>query len=682
MDLDRIKGFLLQHAEKFVFALVLGLSGYLVYVGTQKPNYLAKQQPDKLQDLARQVKSDIDLDHNPAIIDPRKEALDFDITSETERRDTPVPVDPYEPEKYWEDLDVSTVIRRSDPVLSAPVDVLVHSVTAIVAGKSKTQGAYALADLEPADKVEKVEKKTRPKRRSRSNMMDMEMMMMGGMGDQSGGGYEEEMMMDMEMMMGPSMGGNTAAAGAGRTLTDGDLSGFRPVAADDTFPVPTVQRFISGVALLPHKQNYESYEDALADASGYNPLRDTPIYHDLQIQRADVTEKSIDELTDQDWIQVWDRKKSLGLAYYYWTGFAPETLPADYRDNAVTLHIPPVMLDNYTWFANHPKIPTKSKDELKRAALKEAAESNKEILTGEDIDLENLNLELSGPDAVGGGGMMGGMEMMDMYGGEEMYSDMGAMYGGGMMIGMGRVERDPVEHKMIRFYDFELGGQAWSVKPGRLYTYRIRYGVVDPNFPQTARLQPKASTLDPETNRRVMQLVKAAEDSGKRNQDFWVRWGDWSNPTEPIGLTLPVEQFVGPVNPVRSIDVRQGNQTVRVDRDVPSAEVIASQLSPEYGTRLPLTHVVQPGMLLSGKAEHIDVVDPISLEIKKLPDAKVINPTHVIDITGGHPLAIDEELLEPGMFLLMKPDGSLDVSSSVTDQHQYRIYSFAEEKGK
>ena len=56
------------------------------------------------------------------------------------------------------------------------------------------------------------------------------------------------------------------------------------------------------------------------------------------------------------------------------------------------------------------------------------------------------------------------------------------MMGMGMaMMGRGGMEPNPVDYKLIRFYDF--AGFKGSPQFGRKYAYRIRYAVNDPNFP-------------------------------------------------------------------------------------------------------------------------------------------------------------------------------------------------------
>ena len=97
---------------------------------------------------------------------------------------------------------------------------------------------------------------------------------------------------------------------------------------------------------------------------------------------------------------------------------------------------------------------------------------------------------------------------------------------GGMMMGMGMammgrsaLEEDPVDYKLIRFYDF--AGFKNSPQFGRKYVYRVRYAVNDPSFAET--LQPKVSSMAPDVATRVQELMASALKDGKRT---FRRWSD------------------------------------------------------------------------------------------------------------------------------------------------------------
>ncbi len=121
------------------------------------------------------------------------------------------------------------------------------------------------------------------------------------------------------------------------------------------------------------------------------------------------------------------------------------------------------------------------------------------------------------------------------------------------------------------------------------------------------------------------------------------------------------------------------------ESEPPKANVVISQFNTRLSTRMSmLLKDITEGAVLSSKAEFADVVDPITLEIKKVPDAEIVSDVTVIDIDGGEPLAIQEGdgLLAPSLMLMFDSSGGLKVHEEVDDQEFYRIESFAEERGK
>ena len=672
MDTDKIKNFFLNHCEKMILTLVILGSGYMIYAGSQKPNFLETEQPDRLADSATKVKSDVDLDHNENIIPDRVPT--FDIVRQTARLDTAVDPLDYSLPKTWSGKSPNSIVRRLDPELLPPESLIVQSVvTSIAIRGSRTEpDAYALASLENADPVEKVEKPKRRERRSRGRggeEMDMEMSGMDDMMMEMGG--MEDMMMEM------GEGGVGGASGPNRSFNNEHDLGMRPVATQDKAnPEPAVGWFIAGSAVVPHRQLYEAYKQAFQDADQYDPRRDTPFYYDLQVQRADVTDKSADQLVEADWAKVWDRTLYTKLAAYNWSGFAPEIVPSDYRDEALTMWLPPVLLDDYRSIALHPLVPKLSQDAIKReqGSIEEDTDI-KEFSMEMDDDAELVAPGERSRSSFGGGDdMYGDMDM----GGMDMDMEGGMMMGMGMaMMGRGALEEDPVDYKLIRFYDF--AGFKNSPKFGRKYVYRIRYAVNDPNFPFAETLQPKVSSLAPDVATRVQDLMTTALKDGKRS---FRRWSDWSQPTEPVSLPTLEQYFAGPIDRGGVSKWKVAGKDVEYSRDAPKAKILASQYDLKTGARIPMQIDATEGTVLSKKMESADVVDPITLTVKKLPDAELISGTTIVDLEGGLPLAITEELTTPGMMLLFDQSGQLMVADEVTDQQMFRTYTYAEERGE
>ncbi len=661
MDADKIKDFFLFHVEKMILVVVVGASGFLLYQGLQLDNYLDTHDPDRLGDDATQVKLEIDEDHNDAIIPPRIPTLD--IVAQTQKRYNSVDPTPYKLPHLLERQGENVIVRREDPVLSPPQQLLVQGVLTAIAVRSASPD-YPLAALDPADEVEKVEapKVREPRqRRSRRGGGDMEEMMM-----MMGEFEEEEMEMEMEMDMESEF--SSMAGGVRKFDPKFDFGTGRPsVGQDQKHPIPQTAWFIAGTALIPHQEMYDAFEKALRSSDNFTPTRDTPYYVNFEVQRADVTDKPVDQLADGDWIDVWNRRMYTILGARKWAGFAPEIVPEDYRDNMVTTWIPPVLLDDYRTFCSHPLIPMKTQAELEA----EINAVEMDIVDTPDEELFSDDSTVLVAPGETGGDSYDQMDMEDAY--EEM--DMGI----GMSLGFrsGGIERNPVEYKLIRFYDFR--GFNNPPQPGRKYVYRVRYAVNDPNFPAQPRMQPKVSSLTADCAQRVLDKMAEAEANNERSYE---RWTDWSEPSAPISLPTREEHFAGPVEPGASSKWTIGGKQVSIMRDPPTAKIVASQYSDEFGTRVPLRLDVTEGSVLSAKVEAADIVDQLNMEVKKLPDAELVSGTTIVDLDGGAELSIADGLTAPGMMLLFESDGSLSVADDIGDQEFYRIHSYADERGE
>ena len=666
MDADKIKDFFLFHCEKMILVLVIAGSGFLLYQGFGKESYLKDHDPKRLGDNATQVKLEVDENHNDDIIPDRVPT--FDIVANTEKRYNPVYSAGYALDSLWNGEDkLEAISRRQDPMLLPPRHLLTNGVVGVISIRAGSQGAYAAYNLEPADELEKIEqpvKRERPSRPRRGRGGGIEAMMFM---DEEMEMQDEEMELEMEMPLSGSM------AGAGRKLSSEFDFGTPNSGMTEArqFPKPLFQRFIAGTAVIPHKEVYQAFEAALRDAEDYQPRRDTPYYYDFEVQRADVTEKSVDQLVDSDWSLVWNRLRYTKLGGKYWYSFAPEIVPEDYRDDLITTWIPPILLDDYAWFSTHPLIPMKSQAVIKQEAMADEGEvvvEDLDSILGEENESDVI---LAAPGARGGlnsgpvGMMIGSMDEMEM--------------GMGMTLGFGPVgvEKDPVDYKLLRFYDFF--GIPGGPEEGRKYVYRLRYAVNDPNFPANPEMQPKPNALAPEAALRVRNLMDKAIESGERD---YRRWTDWSEPTEPTSLPVNEQFYAGKVKPGNTYLWDVAGRKVPYVKNAPTATIVASQYDAEYAARVPLRLEVAEGAVLSRDLESADLVDPIELDVKKLPDAKLRTRATIVDLDGGRPLSIVDELTEPGMMLLLDSTGKLRVHDDIADQEMYRIWSFADERGE
>jgi len=680
MNANAIQEFLFRHFEKFVFAMLVLLAVFLVYQGLQKPDILAVHQPDKMEQQANQVKTSIDDDHWAAIKDLRIPT--FDIVAKTQETVKPVDSTVYRLPHPWEAKSIDSSMKRTDPTIPIPLDLRVKGVVASLAWKSMEP--YALKLLEPADPAVKVEQpKQRPSRRDRR--AEMMMMMEGGMDpSMMEGDYGMDYGMDPSMMD-PSMMGMDPSMGmapikpirkVNATLYD---QGFRPTGmGGDTAPV--LGHFIAGVALMPQKKIVEEFEKALMQADGYNPQRDMPYFIGFQLQRADVTNKSVDQLTDADWGSRGDSRYFQRLLLYRWAGMAKEIVAAKYRDAELTSAIPPVLLDHYAWFTTHPRIPV-----------------GDEPLPGTLGPQLPLQTEPAGPiipgelDSFGAKGRAG-VGMMDP--GYDMgmdYSSVMNPYGTGMKI-------DHPEFKLIRFYDFRdfQGIDPGAPRPGRKYVYRIRVALEDPNFPSSPVLQPRNGALAAEVFRRVEKLnakyaeVSKGNVSVPRPSSLWTIWSDFSEPSEPVSLPDLTQAFAGPVTPpTTKVYQLDPNTQIEFQSKPPRGKLVVSLWDATYAAPVPIFTEVGRGTVVAKDKAVIEIPDPVSLDIRKTPEATINTSNVVLDIVGGKPLGIVpadnrtiENQTEPGVFLLFDANGGLEVADEIESQRSYRLYSFADERGE
>jgi hypothetical protein len=643
MDREEIREFCVRHVEKFIFPLVLVASGLLVYQGLQQEDILDSHQPSRLIADAHQVRAAIDQDRNDTVLRGRQ--LSFRIPQEIK----PLPMGP--PDYPLCPLPRDAYItRRQDPQLIAPQALQVQGVLAPMAMRS-TDGKYALRDLPSADPVAVV----------------------SGPLPRGGRGAEQQLQKLFEMELG--MEGEESYPGENLPLTDRapirrlqNPPGARPtptrhvVTKELQPPVPGIGWFIAGTAVMPHRMLHQAYRDALASAEGYDPVgRDQPRYLSYELQRADVTVTSVDQLQPADWVKRDGRIECAKDAIVRWSGFAPEIVPADYReDTTLTMWIPPVMLTDYSTFCLHPLVPMRSQREIEAAQMDKRAEP---ALKPEEVAKKIIVVD-------------GGQRDRDR--------DQQVVQIAGDFPPRRMLPR-PVDYKLIRFYDFADDARDPNApRPGRKYVYRVRVAVEDPNFPLDSVRQPSGRSLAPAVFDRFIRRaasVRNAKDPVRQRASEAQRWTDWSRPSAPISLPAPDQVYVGPIGQPQTQTVKVGDRIVELEVAAAKVNLAISRFSAKYASRVSmLMKEVTEGTVLSKQQDSVEVVDPITLKIKAAPASNITTDMTVIDIDGGRPLSIHQQqgLSEPSLLLLFDENGGLMVHEEVDDQQRYRAETFAE----
>ncbi len=702
--------FLFLHFEKFIFAVLVGTALLLVYRGMQMPDYLQKEQPERLEQGANQVKTSIDEDHWERMNETESRLPTMDVVGRTNQSISPIPAQAYRMQHPWERKAIDVAVKRTDPVIAVPLKLRVAGVATTLAVKSSSPDAYALFDLENAEKVAApVEPPGRTRRPPRGRggfegSMGPEMSgdpmldMIGG-----GSGMMSESMMGMGMGMGAAglkppvqinaksfdqgfrptgvaMGG-MSSMGSGSASGSGSLAGPSGSNQPVNRTVPVMGHFVAGVAVVPHRELFQSFMDAFQQADGFNPQRDRPTYIGFQLQRADVTGRSVDSLTESDWVNRGSSRFYQQLQLRLWAGAAKEIVSEKYRDPELTTAVPPVLLDNYAAFASHPDVPLgdEVRPQFDPRLQQDQAPTGPIVPGADDEPFANTPpTTMLGSGSMMSGGMYGSGSMSGggMYGSESMMGGMSGYGGMGMML---RVEDQP-DYKLIRFYDFRdfSGADPAAPVPGRQYVYRLRIAVEDPNFPANPGLQPRSGSLSSEVFRRVEAETAKATETKRRNS---VRWSEFSEPSGIVSLPPTSAVFAGQVTPAQTRKMQLGGKEIDVQMRPPTGKLVVSQWSPEYQVPIPAELEVTRGSVLAKRGD-VNVPDPLALIVKKLPDADVNTQGVVVDLAGGEKLAIstDETQLAPSVMLWFTPDGGLKVSDEITANRDYRLYTTPDEK--
>ncbi|MFH1267869.1 MAG: hypothetical protein ABIK89_19300 [Planctomycetota bacterium] len=482
------------------------------------------------------------------------------------------------------------------------------------------------------------------------------------------------------------------------------------------------QRWVALTGLIPIKEQMDAFEATFADAL-FRRQQDVPMYLGYQIERADVT--SGPEPDQVKWESI-DLRRAFGILSRFGSGMSQGTqevvhqkyLPQQPREAVFPLvfRLPPVM--NKVWgseVAHPPEIPLlidMSPEErgfasalpgAKGAEGAEASPDGPKTPEGakgpEDADMpEGFGPFEGAAGLFGQGGMEGGMPGM-------MPGDVGGMPGmmpggrggmpgimpGGGEMGMGygmpgagrmgmRVEK-PVEHQLLRFFDF-------NVEPGRRYQYRVRLVLANPNYLVEARYLEQ-------------------EELGKK---FWIARDDWSGPSEAVLVPRDSRLLAGPVKAPPSLAYEPSAQviavTIRMDDGLEAAQdytVFRGHLAnfegkvdqgpargaygmSGMGGMMPGAPDEMPGMKgAMGPGPPEGPRRPQRRDEDEEEEEKINHATEmlVLDIAGGDRLhRSDRTLTVPGSLLLLDLDGNLLIQKELEDLEEYLVYHEAEEEAR
>jgi hypothetical protein len=664
------KEFVLLHVEKFLFALIALIAVGLIYLGAaykgQDLEKLSRQSPETLSKQSSETIRKIGEDHWEAIKneDARVKGITDVVggyagrTFDSTKPMLPVAIgiDPGDPNRVRE--------RRIDPdVFPAKNLEAKYFFGPIVESSSnpkRVQVAEALNKL-PDAKVKEEKEKKDPSR--------------GGRGLPPGGRPPG--------MPGPGGGMPPGAGGLGQPASPTGSKRYMSAGYDRGFPshtlaAPTDKKkvliaqdvgFVSVMALAPHQDLEVEYRNKLAKAGSVMPGRDTPYYVGFEVQRADVTDSPSKDLQDADWQALPNAGSEIlkERAKSSWLGTNTDVATPDWTMANLTMPVPPVLLKDYRPYITHSEIPKLG--DLASASPPPGTMGGFGGFGGAGGGDDGFEGEggaggLGGMAGFGGappgygggpGGGPGGGGAPPGYGGGP--GGMGGMGGLGGMAGMGGSgaglipptaetpkQLPSTKYKLVRFYDFEA-------KTNRIYRYRVRLLMYDPNFPDAASIQPPSSMLDVAsgTLKRVQELLEKervaqqAEKAEKKEEGKTpykrnsFRPSAWSEPSPAVSTVRTSESYLGEPRIIYSTDKEQR----LYEASPPKAEVLVADWDAASAIFLPRHDVVSRGYVFgaikgeaAGKENPMEIIHPITKVIKSLADPKVKNLNTVIDLTG------------------------------------------------
>ena len=256
-----------------------------------------------------------------------------------------------------------------------------------------------------------------------------------------------------------------------------------------------------------------------------------------------------------------------------------------------------------------------------------------------------------------GSGMMGGYAGY----GSEMgtsgagYGEMGSGYGStGMAAAV-----PTVDYALVRFHDF-------TAQPGRKYRYRVSVFYEDPNHPQMPTMEPNERTLDEEVKKRLAPVL--ADEKEKNSRVYYVRT-DWSAPSPVIAIDPVATALAGSVELNRPVGIPGSEQTLPAE---PRGKVMAVVWNDSYAVDVPGVVDASRGSVLDFTAT-ANVIHPVTLQFRELPDFRFATGQSVLDLRGGEPLPGGDQLTSLGEYIVVGEDGRLAVHNELEDYDTFQL---------
>ncbi|MBM4000669.1 MAG: hypothetical protein FJ297_14220 [Planctomycetes bacterium] len=404
-----IQGALVRHVEKIVFGACVTLFLLLTYVGFSLKGYT--KVPQQVRELADQARANVDRDTWENIQnDPERVTL-TKYSESVKEGNVPTVGNLYPYNQPLNPFIPRPLVKRKDPQLFPPVQLIVRAINAPVAFRNEAELPDRLAELKTATVGPQ-----KPKTERRSNnrrggfpasgpgaggfmppgeegdggagglagpdgaggaggLAGPGGFEGGGIGGGStprvfrkpegwrpGGAFGAGGMMGGGMMGGMGNGMRSGPGGLGPPpggepdggpMGPGSGPGSGNVPPSEILSKPS--HIVCVLALIPYEKELDEYKHVLENAVGYDPRRDQPNYVAVVVERAEVPADPSAEL-------AWTKVGSTNDAFKEvakWAGTVEETANPLYVLPRTSMPIPPIMLRDVDEFVDHPEIPRK-----------------------------------------------------------------------------------------------------------------------------------------------------------------------------------------------------------------------------------------------------------------------------------------------------------------------------------
>lgn len=642
--------FLLQHGEKIGIAAILVVAGMLVYSSFGRPIVDAAKQPDRLNQAASSANSHVAGMSWEAF--PPEEQTNYAKFSagSGELVLTPVKPDQYPAKEPWNPNVIPPVKLRQDPVLVAAMELEVRP------------GSGLWLDADPDVILEKMRAAAKEARDRERELADEAARMAEGEEGRGGGR--------------PGRGG-MGMDGRGGGMGFGDMAGSKT--KDGALVIPPAggaqmqgfedireKSWVTVLAKVPIKQQFQMYEDALASARGFNVAVDQPRYLGYVVERAEVTEEGTGKFQRLATMTA----KTLTTKISEW----PPSQSMDpgnpkYNHPLLTHPLPPMIMREWGNEITHSDLPIPTPEDLMReaeeaaAAQMPAAEEEVEGAADDPFGRAAKKPTMQ-PGGVYGGRMEGmGMGRPPMMGmGRGMEGGMGRPPGmgmgrgmeGGMSMGMaGRGTDGTVELPeyawdgltktvLFRFFDD-------TVQPGRRYRYRIQLVMQDVNADQ----QPKF--LDPTVTARQTKDPKR------------FRMSEWSEPSPVAVVPQPGLIFIAQTKDVAS-DEPEARLIVKSVDSANAAEIAHN----EWYSRGSVLNFAKQAQIIWSSLYKIDPAGP-----QDSPVFRFLTGLTLVDVDGGDQLTPkNRKLMAPSRALVMDSSGRLLMQNELDEAKTIKTFDY------